>query len=361
MARPTYLEINTKALGDNLYRVMELAPQSGVIAMVKANGYGSGADIIAKALTGKVAAFGVACLEEACILREAGITDPVIIFQGVFQRSEWADVEALKVGVVVHQMEQVRSLLATPLKNPVLIWLKINTGMHRLGIRLSEASETMASLEACPWVAKPFGIMSHFASADEPMNVSNTEQFASFTSIPVKRGVCLRSMANSAAIISIPESHFDMVRPGIMLYGVSPFADKTGTDLGLKPVMRFYSAVSAINDCPTGGKIGYGGTFTATRSTRYAIVAAGYGDGYPRHISSEAEVAIAGQRAPVIGRVSMDMLAIDISDLPDTITLGTPVELWGETLPVETLAKCAGTIGYELLCQVSPRVKRVAG
>lgn len=360
MARPTYLEIHTKALCDNLYRVMEFAPGAGVIAMVKANGYGSGATIIAKALSGKVAAFGVACLEEASVLRQAGIVDPILIFQGVFQNSEWAEVEALKVGVVVHQQEQLRSLLAVPLKYPVPIWLKINTGMHRLGIALSEAEAAIAALEACPWVAKPFGIMTHFASADEPMNISNTEQFASFTSIAFQRGGCLRSMANSAALISMPESHFDRVRPGIMLYGVSPFADKIGADFGLKPVMRFYSAVSAIHDCPVGGKIGYGGTYTATRPTRYAIVAVGYGDGYPRHISSKAQVAIAGTRAPVIGRVSMDMLAIDITNLPNRIALGTPVELWGDTLPVEELAQCAGTIGYELLCQVSPRVKRVA-
>lgn len=360
MARPTYLEINTKALCHNLYRVLELAPGAAVIAMVKANGYGSGAEIIAGALSGKVAAFGVACLEEASQLRAAGIVDPIIIFQGVFQSSEWAEVQALNVGVVVHHLEQVRSLLSKPLRCPVAIWLKINTGMHRLGIRLAEAPAVMAELQACPWVAKPLGIMSHFASADEPMNVSNTEQFSSFTSIPITRDACLRSMANSAAIISMPDSHFDVVRPGIMLYGVSPFADKTGTELGLKPVMRFYSAVSAIHDCPVGGKIGYGGTWVATRPTRYAIVAAGYGDGYPRHIFSAAQVAIAGSRAPIIGRVSMDMLAIDISDLSNTVELGTAVELWGEALPVEELAKYAGTIAYELLCQVSPRVKRMA-
>jgi alanine racemase len=213
----------------------------------------------------------------------------------------------------------------------------------------------MNALLTCSWVDKNIGLMSHLACADEPKRAENIKQMSLFQEIQIP-GFSQRSIANSAAIISFPQFHADVVRPGIMLYGVSPFANQTATDLGLIPVMRFMSAISAIHFNPSSIQVGYGGTWSSDKPSVIGVVAAGYGDGYPRHISANTSVWVKGREVPIVGKVSMDMLTVDLTNHPD-IQVGESVELWGAHILVEHIAKSAGTIGYELMCQISERVR----
>jgi alanine racemase len=256
---------------------------------------------------------------------------------------------------VVHNPQQLEWIKQTPLSQPIKLWVKVNTGMHRLGFKTHELQQVMDVLQACPWVDKQIGLMTHLACADEPERYENQQQISLYHQIKVP-GFTQRSIANSAAIISIPDALADVIRPGIMLYGVSPFANQTARDLGLIPVMRFMSAVSAIHENPSAAQVGYGGTWKSEKPSRIGIVAAGYGDGYPRHISENTPVWVRGNEAMVVGRVSMDMMAIDLTNLPE-VQVGDQVELWGPNILVERIAKSAGTIGYELLCQISERVR----
>ncbi len=323
--------------------------------MVKANAYGCGIHAVAPTLEGQVDAFGVACLEEAMVIRKIGSRTPCILFQGVFSPDEFKAVAQYQFGCVIHQPHQLRWLLDTPLESPVKLWVKVNTGMHRLGFKPDELQDVMNALQSCNWVNKDIGLMTHMACADEPERIENLQQITLFESIDIA-GFTQRSMANSAAIITFPQTHGDIVRPGIMLYGVSPFANQTALDLGLVPVMRFVSAISAIHNNPPFAKVGYSGTWQSEKSSRIGIVAAGYGDGYPRHIAANTPVWVQGKEVPVVGRVSMDMLAVDLTDHPE-VQPGAAVELWGAHVLVERIAKAAGTSGYELLCQISERVR----
>lgn len=357
MARPTRVYIDTGALLHNLNRVKSYAPHSDIIAMVKANAYGNGLSVVAPVLAEHVAAFGVACLEEALAIRALGLSSECILFQGIFSAQELETILAKQFQLVLHQGEQLRWLLANPLSKKIKVWVKVDTGMHRLGFAPQAVHEVLTSLKNCPWVDEPIGLMTHLACADEPDNPANAEQLKEYRELKLPAVRLIKSIGNSAAIISLPQSHADVVRPGIMLYGVSPFADKTGKELGLKPVMHFMSAVSALNHYPKGAKIGYGGTWELSKPARIGIVAVGYGDGYPRHIAANTPVWIKGHKVPIVGRVSMDMLAVDLTLCPE-VALGDPVELWGSHIAVEHVAMAAGTIAYELLCQFSPRVPR---
>lgn len=354
MARPTGAFIDTKALLHNLNQVKIKAPHSQIIAMVKANGYGCGIEPITLALQGLVSGFGVACTEEAHAIRKLGIQDPCVLFQGVFSPDEIESALTQNFQLVLHQTHQLRWLLEKPLSKPIKIWVKVNTGMNRLGFLPNQVEEIVRTLMNCPWVSHPIGLITHLACADEPNHPKNREQCQIFQKLKFKSEPLIYSICNSAGIITMPEEHADVVRPGIMLYGVSPLPNKTGQELGLRPVMRFTSAISAINECQANSSIGYGAVWKTTKPSRIGIVAAGYGDGYPRHVRENTKVWVNGFFAPIVGRVSMDMMAVDLTDYPQ-VKVGDPVELWGKYIPVESVAHSAGTIPYELLCQFSPR------
>lgn len=356
MSRPTRLLIEPGALLHNLSQIKRFAPNKNIIAMVKANAYGCGVGEVVPVLEGQVHAFGVACLEEALAIRKLGSQTQCILFQGVFTPDEYRVVMQHQFVCVIHNAQQLQWLLNSSLPSPIKVWVKVNTGMHRLGFKITEVQDVMNQLIACDWLNKEIGLMTHLACADESEREENLRQISLFKEIKVK-GFTQQSIANSAAIIALPETHADVVRPGIMLYGVSPFADRTARDLGLIPVMRFMSAISAIHHNPPKAQVGYGGVWSSDKPSVIGVVAAGYGDGYPRHISEDTPVWIKGREVFIVGRVSMDMLTVDLTDHPD-IQVGDAVELWGPHILVEQIARSAGTIGYELLCQISERVRK---
>ncbi len=265
MTRPTRVQIDSTALVHNLNQVNRNAPNTKVIAMVKANAYGCGIPAVVPVLEGQVYAFGVACLEEAMAIRALGVRSDCVLFQGVFSADELYTVAAHRFQCVLHQPHQLQWLLATPLPSKIKIWVKVNTGMHRLGFAPEDIYEVMNALHNCPWVDDEVGLMTHLACADEPDHPSNQNQWRLYKELDLPPLKIIRSVSNSAAILALPDTHEDVVRPGIMLYGVSPFANKTGQELGLMPVMRFVSAISAIHHYPAQARIGYGGTWQTTR------------------------------------------------------------------------------------------------
>ena len=351
--RPTALHIDKNALLHNYCTISQQAPNSQIIAMVKSNAYGCGLEYVTTALTNQIYAFGVACVAEAMAIRSFGLNDKCVIFQGVHQAHEWQLAEQHGFEVVLHHPEQLKWLIEKPLSRPVSIWIKVNTGMHRLGFPLDSLSKVAKELRECNWVHSEIGLMTHFACADEVNHPLNVQQVDNWLSV-AKDWQGPVSACNSAAIWSLPQCHGTHVRPGITLYGVSPFAQNTFIDLNLRPVMRYCSAIMTIWDYPIGASIGYGATFTTTRPSKIGLVAVGYGDGYPRHVAHGSCVWVNGFLAPIVGKISMDMLAVDLTDIKH-VKLGDAVELWGENLALEKVALQAGTIAYEIMCQVCPR------
>jgi alanine racemase len=356
VTRPCYVQINSRALLHNLNLVKSHAQGTKVIAMVKANAYGCGLANIAPILDEHVYALGVAYLEEALAIRKLGVRSDCVIFQGIFAAEDVPVIAAQQFQPVIHQANQLQWVLATPLPNKIKVWVKVNTGMHRLGFAPQDVYEVVTALSNCPWVDSEIGLMTHLASADEPDYPTNQNQLRIFRELHLPQVKLIKSISNSAGILALPDTHADAVRPGIMLYGVSPFTNRTGRELGLLPVMRFVSAISAIHHYPAAARIGYGGIWQTSRPSTIGVVAAGYGDGYPRLGAPNKLVWVNGYYAPIVGRVSMDNLTIDLTDCPG-VAIGEPVELWGQHIPVETIALSAQTIAYELLCQLSPRVK----
>lgn len=351
MPRPTRLQTNHHALLHNVACIKRMAPKQQIVAMVKANAYGCGIEHIVPTLEGQVDAFGVVLLEEAQAIRRLGARTPCVVFQGAFEAQDWQVIANEGFSAVIHQARQLEWLLDIPLNRPVRVWVKVDTGMHRLGFLPDDVARVLKALDRCPWVIKPLTCMTHFASAD--LNLPSVDaQWRCFEKLPLQ--MQLKSAANSAAIFNLPHTHADIVRPGICLYGVSPFSEKTGLDLGLQAVNIFSSQIIAIHHLQPGESVGYGGTWTAQRPSKIGVVAAGYGDGYPRHIQPNTAVAIRGQTANIVGRVSMDSLTIDLTELSE-VKIGEPVELWGKQLPIEWVARSAGTIAYELLCKIKRR------
>jgi alanine racemase len=352
--RQATIYIDSKALQYNLNRVKQLAPHSQIVSMVKANAYGHGVQDCLAALNA-TDAFGVACLEEALEIRRLGYTQPITLIEGVFTEDEMEDVIQQKLECVVHRHEQVEWLIQNKEAYNALglkVWVKLNSGMNRLGFKINEIIAVIHQLKSLNFNCV---LTMHFANADvdHPLNEQQIQQF-----LDVKNACepILASCCNSAAIYKYPNLHFDYVRPGIMLYGATPFADKDVNELDLKPVMSFEAEIIALNQIQAGESVGYGSTFTATNSMQIAIVSIGYGDGYPRAYVKPNYVAIDKQLTPVIGRVSMDMIAIDTTNLQ--VKVGTKVELWGKTRLVDDVANAYGTIGYELLCRLSNRPQR---
>lgn len=356
MARPTQIFIDEAALLHNLARVQQLAPDKKVLAVVKANAYGCGLAKVLPTLDGHVHGFAVACLEEAMALRSYGCNSLCLLLQGVFDPEELQIVASQRFQTVIHQQRQLQWVLTNPLPTKINVWIKVNTGMNRLGFFPNEAADVIRCLLNCPWVDPEIGLMTHLACADEPDLAFNQKQWQSFMDISVAGANIKRSVANSAVILAAPQMLVDEIRPGIMLYGVSPFANQTGADLGLIPVMRLISAITNIHHLPPFSRVGYAGTWQSDKPSIIGIVPAGYGDGYPRYISPNTAIWINGSTAPIVGRISMDMLTVDLTNCPG-VKIGDAVELWGQHIPVETIAKSAKTIAYELLCQVTDRVR----
>ena len=353
-----YANIDLNALKHNLSKVKEFAPNSKIFAVIKADAYGHGAIEVAQALV-DADAFAVARVDEAIELRNAGIEKVIILLEGVRSSQELLLASQYQLSPVFHSEYQLAFLNQHVLPQPLThCWLMIETGMHRLGINPELAEQYVTQLNAINNITGPIGIMSHFAnsdSLDDPRNQSQLEQLANLSSTS-----SLISMANSGAIITLSESHYDWVRPGIMLYGSSPFADKSADDLGLKPVMKFVAKVSAIQQLNAGDQVGYGGDYIAEQSITVATVSVGYGDGYHRSLASKGYVDINGQLLKVVGRVSMDMICVDVTNT--NVDVGGEVVLWGsEILSIDTVAGWADTISYELLCHVTGRVARVYG
>ncbi len=356
MTRSTNVHIDKSGLNHNINRVKQLAPNSRIAAMVKANAYGCGFNEVLPTLHDQVDAFGVACINEAIAIRHLGYDKPCILFQGTFSGNEYPLIESYGFELVIHCEDQLKQFLSYKFSKPIRCWLKVDTGMHRLGISVDKIENAVQRLIDCPHVAKPIGIMSHFACSDMPEHPLNNLQKTQFSSIRSLLGNdFIYSLSNSGAILSQPEAHYDMVRPGIMMYGGCPLAGKTASEIGLKPVTYFYSQIMSVKTIYAGDSVGYGAAWVANRTSRIALVATGYGDGYPRHISQESYVAIGSEFAPIVGRVSMDMLAVDVTNLSN-ISIGDKVELWGDIVPIDLVAHWAGTISYELLCQLQRRV-----
>lgn len=358
MSRGAWAEISTAALQHNLQRVRLAAPHSRVVCVVKANGYGHGISRAARALDG-ADAFGVAAIEEARELRAAGVTQPIVLLEGVFEADELPVVRAERFDVVVHHAAQLEWLErdAASATAPVRAWVKVDTGMHRLGFAPVQVQNVLQRLRACACVAAEPVLMTHLARADERDSEVTPLQAARFQA--ATHGLALpRSMANSAGILAWPQTHYDWVRPGVMLYGISPFADSVGEEEGLRPVMTVRSRLISVKRCRRGDAVGYGGTWVCPEDMPVGVVAFGYGDGYARHAPSGTPVLVNGRRVPLIGRVSMDMITVDLRALPDA-RVGDPVVLWGQGLPVEEIARAARTIAYEIVCGLTPRVRVV--
>lgn len=356
MGRPTKIIIQLDALQHNLTQVKTLAPHSSILAMVKSNGYGHGIERIALALK-NADAFGVACIEEGLLLRKAGVHHPVVLMEGLFTDDELSRAAAENFTMVVHHESQVHMFEIHPHLAPLSVWLKIDTGMHRLGFDPSQTKEMYQRLQACPSVKKPIGLMSHFSTADGSDRIHTEQQIAQFDE--VTQGLSgPRSLCNSAGIIAWPSAHRDWVRPGLMLYGVSPFPEHHPMHDVLQPVMSLQSELIAIHHITKEECVGYGRTWTSPEDMRIGVVAIGYGDGYPQFARMGTPLLVNGQICPLVGRVSMDMLTVDLRSQPDA-KVGDPVVLWGKGLPVEKVAEGNHTSAYELLTRITQRVKVV--
>lgn len=348
--RPARALIDLDALRHN-YQLARARHGGRALAVVKANAYGHGAVACARALATEADGFAVAFLEEALELRAAGIEQPILLLEGVFEDTELDEVVRHDLWLVVHHAEQIRMIEHAQPALPLAVWLKMNSGMNRAGFLPHEMRPAWQRLRDCGKVGD-ITLMTHFARADEPHVITTREQIAAFDAA-TRELPGPRSLANSGGILGWPDAHRDWARPGILLYGADPMP---GEPHGLRPVMTLESAVMAVREIPAGAPLGYGARFRADRETRVGLVAMGYADGYPRVVPDGTPVAIDGVRTRLIGRVSMDMLTVDLTDLP-TAGLGSRVELWGANIPVNRVAEAAGTIAYELLCNVK-RVPR---
>ncbi|WP_372762093.1 alanine racemase [Pseudoalteromonas sp.] len=347
-------EINLSALAHNLAQVKRFAPNSKVMAVLKANAYGHGLVTIAQHLN-DADAFAVARIDEALALRAGGLTKPIVLLEGVFNKADIPVLLANNFQTIIHDENQLAALENAELEAPINCWLKINTGMHRLGIAPEQFEEFYRRLQRTANASNTINLMTHFACADEVSNEKTRQQIALFNRIAdnVAQAHCL---SNSAGIIAWPSAHGDWVRPGLMLYGVSPMLNTTGQSYQLKPVMRLTTKVIAVRQVAAHEAVGYGGRWQSDTPTQLAVVGMGYGDGYPRHAKSGTPVMINNQRYGIVGSVAMDMITVDIGANVHNVKVGDEVVMWGPELAVEEIAQCADTISYELLCNITPRV-----
>jgi alanine racemase len=351
--------IDTAALRHNLGTIRAYAPGAKIMAVVKANAYGHGLVSTALALA-DADCFAVARLEEGLALRSAGIRAPVVLLEGIFSAEQLAEAAHHGFQLVVHDPLQLKLLEANRGAERFIVWIKMDTGMNRLGFRPEAFAPALARLRALTVPALELRVMTHLARADErsePMTIQQIEKFEATLAAAGLSGAqrMATSIGNSAGTLGHPRAHGDWVRPGLALYGVSPFADATAGEHGLRPVMTLETTVLTVREVKRGETVGYAGAWRAERDSAIAILAAGYGDGLPRHLVNGTPVLIGGTRYPLVGRVSMDMIAIDVTGAPKVAT-GNKAVIWGEGLAVEEVAAHAGTVPYELLCGVSQRV-----
>jgi len=363
--------INLSALKHNLAQIKTLAPTSKVLAVLKANGYGHGLERIAQALFSeqnadtdngdssvKADAIAVARIDEALALRSAGITQPIVLLEGFFNSKDLSVLAANNLQTVIHNQQQLDAILSSKLSTPLKVWLKVDTGMHRLGIAPKEFSPFYQELNASKNVQEGIILMSHLGCADEKASESTAAQISLFESI-TQGYEEERTLANSAGVCAWPTSHYEWIRPGLLLYGISPLPfDKTvkETSCDVQPIMTLKSSLIAVRELAAGESVGYGNAWQSKEKTIIGVVAIGYGDGYPRHAKNGTPVLVNGRRVPLIGRVSMDMITVDLGiDAQEQV--GDVVTLWGEQLSVAEIAQCATTIPYELLCNITRRVQ----
>ena len=357
MARPSHVKVDLQALRSNYQWACDLAPASNTMAIIKADAYGHGAVACARALDDLAPAFGVACMEEAMQLRQAGISKPILLLEGAFTDDEVVTASEQDFWLMVEDPWQVDAIVNATLKQPVQVWVKMDTGMHRLGLAPFRLAELMGKLEASPNVADGMIMASHFACADE-LNNDFTNQQIQFFRDHIPRPDMPFSLANSAGILAWPEAHGTWNRAGFMLYGNTPLNGDHPSNKGLTPVMSLNSAVISLRQIAVGDSVGYGLSWTAERPSTIATVAMGYADGYPRHASTGTPLLVNKQPACLIGRVSMDMITIDVTDI-DGVDIGSPVCFWGPQLQANEVAAHMGTIGYELMTRVGLRLPKV--
>ncbi|AHG19842.1 alanine racemase [Chania multitudinisentens RB-25] len=346
--------IDRRALRHNLQQVRRLAPQSRLIAVVKANAYGHGLLETAHALQ-DADCYGVARIGEAVKLRSGGIVKPILLLEGFFCAEDLPTLVVNNIETAVHSLEQLEALEQVELAHPVRVWMKLDTGMHRLGVRPEQAEAFYQRLSACRNVVQPVNIMSHFSRADEPQVDVTSKQIRCFERFADdKPGQ--KSIAASGGILLWPQAHRDWVRPGIILYGVSPMDNPRAGYFGLQPAMTLKSSLIAVREHKAGEPVGYGGIWVSERDTRLGVVAMGYGDGYPRSAPSGTPIWVNGREVPIVGRVSMDMISVDLGPNA-TDKVGDEVVLWGNELPVERVAACSGISAYELITKLTQRVE----
>ncbi|HYL90052.1 MAG TPA: alanine racemase [Burkholderiales bacterium] len=350
MPRPIRAAISASAFAQNLSVARRHAGAAKIWAVIKANAYGHGLERAASALAA-ADGFAVLDFQEAARLRLAGVTKPILMLEGVFKPLDVPLLSQYALTPVIHNAEQVDMLRTGELHGPLDIYLKLNSGMNRLGFTPENLGASYRALRENPRI-RSITLMTHFADADGPTGVkAQLEWFGEMTqSFPHKR-----SLANSAALLRFPEAHGEWVRPGIMLYGCSPFADRPAGTLDLRPAMTLTSEIIAMQHLQAGERVGYGFSYEAVGELEIGIVACGYADGYPRHAPVGTPVLVNGQRTRIVGRVSMDMITVDLSGMADA-GVGSPVTLWGEGLSADEVAAAAGTLSYELLCALAPRV-----
>lgn len=353
--RRAIAKLSTAALLNNLHVMQKKSPNAQTIAMVKANGYGHGIRSISQRLDGRVFALGVASIDEAIALRAHGIKSKIILMEGVICQQDFAIVDELALDLVIHDAEH---LLWMAEYKPILndVWIKVDIGMGRLGYfvdALPSVFERLKQMRAS--IRGTIRLMGHLSSADQPKKAENLQQVELFSDI-VKHYRLPASLCNSAAVINMPEYHYDFVRPGFSLYGESPVKTVSAEELGLRPVMTVCSRIIAIKEYPAGHGIGYGHDYHCAKPMRIGVVSFGYGDGYPRSVRSGAPVLVDGVMCPLVGRISMDMMTVDLSG-HDTVRVGSNVVLWGEGLPISILERHSGISRYELFTSVQNRVK----
>jgi alanine racemase len=357
MPRPIRASFKLSALRHNLGVARRHAPKSKIWAVVKANAYGHGLERVTQALA-DADGYALLDLNEAVRLREAGMAKPMLLLEGIFQPADLQIVDRYGLTTVVHDVEQILMLERARLSSQIAVCLKLNTGLNRLGFAGAGVRAAYSRLQA-GGKAGTISLMTHFADADGPAGIA--AQLARFVEWTVGlQGEA--TLANSAAVLRYPEAHGNWVRPGIMLYGCSPFADLSAEALGLQPVMTLTSEIIAVQELKPGDRVGYGGTFEAQQPMRIGVVACGYADGYPRHAPGfhdrSTPIVVAGKRTATVGRVSMDMLCADLGAIPEA-RVGSPVTLWGEGLSADVVAASAGTVSYELLCALAARVPQL--
>ena len=355
MSRTTTATIHLGALRHNLARIKAMAAPARVMAVVKADAYGHGLERVARALDSEAECFAVAALGDGLRLRAAGHRQRIVVLSGPDQPGDIAEMQRLQLDAAIHHEAQLHWLAeARPGRGRLRVWLKIDSGMHRLGFAPERVAGVHARLAAMPGLDPEIGLLSHFSDSevfDGEQTRAQIERFAEAT-----RGLDgPRSLSNSAAVLGWPQARADWVRTGGLLYGLSVVDDKSGADFGFRPAMTLATRLIAINRIGQGESIGYNGTWTCPEDMPVGVAAVGYGDGYPRSAASGTPVLVGDTRVPLIGRVSMDLITLDLRGAPQA-KVGDRVTLWGDRLPVETIARHAGTISYDLTCGMTRRV-----